>query len=389
MQPSRIEPERALAILQQLIRIRTIQPHGDEMDGIKYILSLFPEACVETRVIDHGNNRASMVLTVPGVRRDKAVALVGHMDTQGLAGTESWTHALFAADCEDGVVYGRGAANMKGGLTAAILALREVVEGEIPPPQDTILCLTADGDMKGFGAHAITQGGFLDSVKAVIFAEPTDCRICIVQKGVLWVRVTVRGKRAHACLPDQGINAVEGLFRMHRELQKYLKRSIPHRLLGAATATLTQIRGGGEINHVPESAEGSLDIRTLPSLSNEEILEELHRIAERLRRIGDAADVTLTVENDRPAVGMDEEAPLIRTLRDITTSLGMESTTRGLLYFTDANRMVPALGVPFAILGPGRDTYASQSDEHVAIDSVLTAARIYHRFIYADYPDTP
>ncbi|HOO89124.1 MAG TPA: hypothetical protein PK442_15565, partial [Synergistales bacterium] len=64
--PVPLDTSRALEILRQLIRIRTVQPYGDEKDAVGYILSLFPEECIEKIVVDHGDNRASLVLVVPG-----------------------------------------------------------------------------------------------------------------------------------------------------------------------------------------------------------------------------------------------------------------------------------------------------------------------------------
>jgi len=379
-----ITEKRAVPILQQLIRIRTTQPYGDELDAVKYIRSLFTEKNLEFHIVDHGKNRASVVLTLPGENRNEAVAVAGHMDTLGLCGTEKWEHSPFGADFQDGNIYGRGAANMKGGITSVILALREIIEEQRRPPRDIIFCLTADGDMSGIGARVLTNNGFLQKAKAMIFAEPTDCKIGIAQKGALWLRIKVYGKRGHACLPSLGSSAFEGLLCLIQEFKKIIHRIGSHPLLGNSTLVLTQINGGEAINSVPEFVEATLDIRTLPSFSNEEILNAFDRLAKKICNKNNLLEITISVENNRPAVGMDKEAPFCIKLQKIIQSFSIEGETRGLLYFTDVNRMIPALGIPFAIIGPGKDIYSFPSDEHVSIDSVLLASKIFKKFFLLD-----
>lgn len=372
---------RALSVLQQLIRIRTHQPNGDELDAVKYIVSLFPEEFLCKNIINHGSNRASLALRVPGKKRSESIAIIGHLDTLGVRGTEGWVHSPFGADFIDGNVYGRGAANMKGGITSSILSLREIVDEGIVPPRDIVFCLTADGDMSGFGAEAVMSGGFLRDASALLFAEPTDCQVVVAQKGVLWVRVKVYGKTGHACVPEKSISAIDVLIKFYQDLKKFLKKSSSHKLLGEATSVLTQLHGGEDVNVVSGYAEGTIDIRTLPSLSNHEIIDHLKAIAARICSSTGALKIEIVIENDRQAVGVDEDSPFVSQLNKAIKTIKINNETRGLIYFTDANRIVPCLGVPFVILGPGKDIYSFPRDEHVAVDSVIEASRMYSKIL--------
>ena len=116
------EPEQcAREILGQLVRIRTTQPAGDEKDAVLFLKEIFAPFPGEIGVLDHGANRASMILTMPGRDRGRAVAVTGHLDTVNVDSEEVWTHAPFSAFCDGERIYGRGAANMKDGVTNIIL----------------------------------------------------------------------------------------------------------------------------------------------------------------------------------------------------------------------------------------------------------------------------
>ena len=79
MEPNEIR--RAAEILKQLVRIRTAQPLGDERDAALYIASLFPEERIGKQFIEHGGNRASLILTLQGDGTGRSIAVAGHMDT--------------------------------------------------------------------------------------------------------------------------------------------------------------------------------------------------------------------------------------------------------------------------------------------------------------------
>ena len=371
------ERERSVEILQQLVRMRTHQPYGNEKDIVKYISSLFPDNSVEKRIIDHGSNRASLVITIPGVDRSRSVALTGHIDTIGVQNFDGWEHPPFAADIDGDLLYGRGAADMKGGLTSIITAALAFVENGHTPPQDVILCFTADEEVTGTGALSLVRGGFLERAEELVVIKPTGEKIGLAEKGAIWIDIEIKGSNGHAAMPESGENAIESFVEFVQDIKGLLAEERKHPLLGRSTCVITTLCGGGASNIIPSSATGKLDIRTLPSVDHETFLGRIYRlINERAGNDRRGLQIFLEVVNNRPPVGMSRRSPLIKRFRGICEDLGFAPEYTHIPYFTDASIFVPALGIPFIFLGPGDSRFYDQTDEYVSISSVMNVSNI-------------
>lgn len=380
-----ISEENALAILQQLVRIRTHQPEGDESDLLDYIFTLFPFESLWTHVIDHGGNRASLVSLFPGKDKTRTIALIGQMDTHGLTNTEKWDSPPYRATFRNGYVYGRGTSNMKGGVASIILALRNLLRKERTLPVNVLLCLTADGELEGTGAKAILRGGFLQGATELVFVEPTDGKIAIAQKGAIWLKITSKGKTCHTCFPENGVDALECLLLLCRRIRCSVSlHAVPHPLLGRPLCIPTKLEGeGGAPNFIAERGEAVLDIRLLPYQDNQEILDQVEALARRmtLRKPGLAISTEVLV--NRRSSTMPEDAPLVRRFQDNLRSLGMDASLVGFHSFSDVSRIVPYSGFPFVIFGPGEDIVETSVNEKVRLASVVDVAKALTRYIGA------
>lgn len=378
-----LKEEDALKILSQLIRIRTILPRGDEMDMIKYILSLLPKDKFEINIIENGANRASMVATLPGRNRKNKIAFVGHMDTFPAFNEDSWQHPPFAADYTGGSVYGRGASNMKGGITAMLMAVMAFTENNAEPPCDLILCLTADGDNAALtGARSVVKSGYLDGATQLIFGESTGNKIGIAQRGGIWLRIKVSGKACYACTPKAGTDALANFIELHRRINSYIHHGeYSHPYLGEPLCVITQLNGGIAMNVVPPLAEGTLDIRLLPLQDNDEVIQYAFDNATDMMDKNKSLKIGIEVESSNPTVAMPQDAYIIKRFENIISSMGDVPEKTGLYYYTDACAIVPSLGVPFIFMGPGENIYNILTDESVEIKSVLKSAQVYLRYI--------
>lgn len=378
-----VDRKETLDILRQLIRIRTVLPQGDEMDMVKYIISLFPGKTLETKLIDHGNNRASMAALLPGANRNVKIALVGHMDTFPIIGEERWSHPPFAADYDEGDVYGRGASNMKGGITAMLMTLLAFVNKGAVPPCDIVLCLTADGDNAALtGARALADSGYLSDVTELIFAEATGNKIAVAQRGGVWLQVRVTGKPSYACIPGVGIDALSKFIEFHSYIKEFVDcGGDSHPYLGDPLCTITQLKSGVGMNVIAPYAEGTIDIRLLPLQDNDEVVRfALSKAAEMMAEIP-PLKIEVEIVNSNPAVGMPDDSPMIKLFERVASGFGEKAEKTGLLYYTDACAIVPVIGAPFLLFGPGDNIYNTMMDESVSLDSVIRAAEIYIKYI--------
>lgn len=379
-----LNEHNTLEILSQLIRIRTVLPWGDEKDMVKYILSLFPEGVLTTRLFDHGANRASLTALLPGKDSSRKITFVGHMDTFPIVGEEQWAHPPFAADFEDGIVYGRGASNMKGGIAAIVMTLLYFVKNNIVPPCDLILCLTADGDSAALtGARAIAKSAALAEATELIFAEATDSHIATAQRGGVWLRIKVTGMPSYACIPGVGVDALAKFLELHSYIKNYISRdSCSYQYLGDPLCTITQLKSGIAMNVIPDTAEGTVDIRLLPMQDNEDITAFAIDMAQEMMKEEPRLKIEIEVLSSNAAVGMPDDSPLVKRFEKVlANSTGEQRKKRGLLYYTDACALVPVTGVPFLLFGPGANIYHTLIEESVSLASVVEAAKIFVKYI--------
>lgn len=130
----------------------------------------------------------------------------GHVDVVPATPEHHWTRDPWGAEVADGRMYGRGAADMKSGVAAMIYAVRALREAGTSLEGDLILETVIEEECTGNGALATLERGY--TADAVIIPEPFAHKVLEAQVGVMWARITVRGKGAHAERASQSINAV-------------------------------------------------------------------------------------------------------------------------------------------------------------------------------------
>jgi len=370
-------------LLKNLINIRSAQPEGCEAEIIKYIDSLLPKQYQRT-YFDHQNGRASLLIKVPGYEDIDGIAFLGHVDTVAAGDEQSWMYPPFTATISDDRLYGRGAADMKSGVACMIhTALR--LENK-KPRYNTYFGFTADEEAGGMGVLAMTQSGLLNNVKAVVVCEPSDGRIGICEKGALWLRVDAFGKLSHGSRPDLGINAVQAVMDFASQFDKCIDYSIQNPLFGGTTLSVTKLNGGVLHNVVPDRAELCMDIRTVFGVDHDRLIQSANAVADKLMTDQKGLTLNVQVTNNRPAIEVSKDHPLVCAAAALSQKHGLTGESRGLYFYTDASQLIPAIGAPFIIFGPGDDKQAHQKDEYVNICDLQIFADIYYDLIGEELP---
>ena len=142
-------------------------------------------------------------------------------------------------------------------------------------------------------------------------------------------------------------------------------------LLGRPTLNVGTIRGGLNINSVPDEAVIGIDIRTVPAQRHAEVREELTRVL--------GPEIELTTRVDVPGVRTEESDPFIEQVyRLVENRSGRRPTTGSAPYFTDASILTPAYGgIPTVILGPGELVQAHQTDEYAEVRWIEETTELY------------
>ena len=372
-----IQQTEVVGLCQELIRIVSVNPPGDEIRIAEYVGGILSKAGLEVEIIRHSPARASLLAVLKSSRQIAPLLYSAHFDTVPL-GVEKWSHEPFDAVISDGRIWGRGAADMKGGMAALIVAATELARSGLPLRGDLILALTAGEEVDSLGATAIASRSQLGPVQAVIIPEPSDNDIYIAEKGALWLELSTHGKTAHGAMPELGDNAVLMMVDLIRELQKLQIPFKEHPMLGGFSMSVNTIQGGMKTNVVPDNCVVTVDMRTVPGQRHEAIVEWVKGMIAELSRRNPSFRASVKVTNDRLPVETSPDEPAVRLFVDIVEELlGDRPTPKGVRYYTDATALVPAFKAPMIICGPGDPKLAHQPNENIVIEKLVQAVKIY------------
>lgn len=395
--------DELVELTRQLIRWPTVNPPGDAYEPCAQWLGGELGRRGYTVEYHVANGRPEHTTQHPRVnvigRRDGAMPrptlhFNGHIDVVPVG--LGWTLDPFAGVVRDGRVYGRGAADMKGGLAAAIIACDAVQRAGVPLRGSLEISGTVDEETGGWaGVAHLAQIGRLTSarVDSVIIPEPLNVdRICIGHRGVYWFDVITRGLIAHGSMPYLGVNAIEHMGEVLHEIRAVLAPRLATRVTAMpvvpdesrrATINVNTI-AGGQVGHAVQSpcvadhCSAIFDRRFLREegfdATRAELVEVLEGVRQRIPRFAyELIDRLVVHPVETPA-----SSPLIATLRrGIGHVIGHEATvvaspgTYDHKHFTGIGGIVDCVAY-----GPGVLEVSHQPDEWVSIDDLVHSAQV-------------
>jgi succinyl-diaminopimelate desuccinylase len=360
----------ALALTRELLRFDTINPPGEERPCAEHLARLLEGAGFAVAVHEFGPGRTNLVARSAGASGAPALCFTGHIDVVPLGG-RPWRCDPFAGELDGGRLYGRGSSDMKSGVAAFVVtALRLAPRLAGTPGLE--LVITAGEETGCEGAQYLAGvPGALGRAGAMVVAEPTGNLPFVGHKGALWLSVKATGVTAHGSMPERGVNAIFKAARAVQKLERYVFEAPPHPVLGPATLNVGTIRGGLNVNSVPDAATIGLDLRTIPEQKHEALAAALADY------LGDEVTVERTV--DAEGVWTDPAHPWMQQVFDVVTPfVGRRPEPAAAPYFTDASALTAGYGgLPGVILGPGELALAHQTDEYCVVDRIGQAVEIY------------
>lgn len=373
--PEAVDPERVLAFARSLIAARSENPGGTEAEAAKVAEGILSSLGVEPQLVEAEPGRTSVVAAI-GSGRPK-LAWNGHLDVVPAGDPEEWPHPPFDGDVEGGRLWGRGSADMKGAIGAALAAVDAIRRSRIALEGTLELHLVADEEHSGiYGTKVLFERGLLDSDVCVV-GEPSGLDLGLAQRGGAWLRAVSHGVAAHGSRPHLGVNAISSMARFVLALQEVLPdRS--HPLVGSPTVNVGTIAGGRARNMVPDRCEIEIDRRIIPGESREEILGPFDRLVARLRSEHADFDLDYEVGDWTEAAETPAGAPIVALAREaVRDHRGTEPRDVGFTGITDARFYINGAGIPAVLLGPGDLALAHTSNESVEVEELVAAARIY------------
>jgi len=372
-----VKESEVVRICQDLVRIKSLNPPGNERAAAEYVAATLMKSGVQTELVKHSAARASVLARLKGQGKAPALFYNGNLDTVPV-GAEKWVHDPFSGESAEGRVWGRGAADMKGGLAAMMAAVMALAEARIPLPGDLLLAATAGEEIDSLGAMEVAKMVSGEPIQALFIAEPTYNEIYIAEKGVLWVEVETFGKTAHGSMPEKGQNAVTMMVEVIKELEKLDIPYKTHPILGGFTRSINTISGGVKTNVVPDHCVATVDMRTVPGQEHSAILRQVETVIQGLsRKVADFKAMVKAI-NDHPAVETSPAEPVLQRFAAIVGGMtGQKAVFKGANYFSDVVGFLPVLKAPLILFGPGEPGLAHQPNENVEISKLVEAARIY------------
>jgi acetylornithine deacetylase len=345
-------------LLQQLVAFPTLSTLEKPLvDWLELRLSDIPQLKT-TRIQDN------LIVTLGSGH--PFLLLNSHSDVVPLS--ESPDAVTFTPEIRDGDLYGRGSTDAKGCVSAMLKALIDLAVSGWTPKQGSValaltVCEETSGEHNGM-AHIrslIDSGDFL-TPDAAIVGEPTHLAPCIAQKGLLVLKIRTQGASGHAARVS-GPNSIYGMADVLKSVQE-IQFPIENLFLGHTRITPTQLHAGVANNVMPESAELTLDIRTIPDVSNAEIIERFQQIP--------GAEVR--VHSDRfISVATDPDAKIVQIAQNVTQKEPFGSPT--------ASDWVFLYDIPTIKLGPGHSELSHTAQEHIELSELEAGVETYSKII--------
>jgi succinyl-diaminopimelate desuccinylase len=311
----------------------------------------------------------------------RAVYFHGHYDV-----VPAQRRDQFEPRLQLGRLYGRGTADMKGGLAAMIFAARVLKDLDVPLRGRVALCIVPDEETAGpRGSRQLAEQGLLGQDGIAMFtAEPTSGVIWNANRGAITLRITVRGKHAHVGLQHQGVNAFEHMLAAAAALGE-LKAEVEQRETRFAIEPPEarrsilmmggRVEGGTGFNAVPSECAFTVDRRINPEESLETEKARLLAILDRLRAQGLRIDHEILQE--APSASLASDHPVARALAESVEAVTGRAPAFAMCPGLLETRFYAQAGVPALGYGPGMLEVAHGPNESVSVEALVASTASY------------
>lgn len=336
-------------------------------------------------------DRIGNVVGRVGLGSGRMLLYNGHMDVVGPGDLSNWKRDPFGAQIEEGVLYGRGAADMKGALAAMVYGAKLLIDQKTPLHGDLYLIgVVQEEPCEGLGMRIQMEEEEL-LPDYVVLGEATSLQLKRGQRGRIEFKVVTRGRSCHAASPERGENAIYTAARLIFGLEMLSSQLSNDRFLGPGTLAVTHIENtGGSRNAIPDSCTFYVDRRLTLGETEAKALAEIQAIllreeANATVSISEYASRSFTGYEAQskcyyPAWALDREHPfLVRVGKAVRAELGYRPEVGKWDFSTDGVYTMGVAGVPTLGFGPGEEKYAHTADERIRLDDVIRAARGYAR----------
>ena len=377
--------EAMATFLQDLVRIPSLSTN---------------EAAVAVRLADEmrrvgftevWTDRIGNVVGHIGSGQGPKLILNGHMDTVDVGDVTSWSRPPYEGVIEDGILYGRGSCDMKGGLAAMVYGVKSLLDAGVELAGDLyVVGVVQEEPCEGLAMRVrVEEEGIRPDF--VVLGEPSDLQVRIGHRGRIEMKVQVQGKAAHASSPTLGDNAIHNAARLIFGIELLAARLATDPFLGQGSLAVTEIESqAASRNALPDRCAFYIDRRLTLGETERKALAEIQSLI-ATEEVAARVDVTqyrarsysgyeCRARNAFPAWVMPEDHSLVRaTVRSVRDTLGSRPRLGRWGFSTDGTYTAGTANIPTVGFGPGEERYAHTIDEQIRLNDVVDAARVYAR----------
>ena len=369
-----------VALTKRLIAFDTTSRHSN-LELIEYASSLLEAAGARLRLTHDDEGRKANLFATLGPERDGGFVLSGHTDVVPVDGQE-WLSDPFAAEIRGDLLYGRGAADMKGFIAATLSLLPEFAALDLKRPLH--FAFSFDEEVGCVGVRRLLDDLKNAGIKPAlaIIGEPTSMKVVGAHKGGAVIEALVRGREGHSSAPSLGANAVmmAGEFIASlASLGEELKADRDEHFEPPYTTIQASVMSGGTVvNVLAREARVVWEYRALPDRDADAIftraLSNALDILPRYREGAPEADFAMNVHATYPGLVRDLNSPAVRLACAVSGSNDVHTVSYG----TEAGLFQEA-GIPAVVCGPGSIDKAHRADEFVPLDQLESCIAFLRR----------
>ena len=366
--------------LRDIVRIPS--PSGKEKDVAERIVAEMKRLGYEEAFIDGMGNVIGRIGSGA-----KKIAFDSHIDTVGIGDVASWDFDPYTGKVEDGCIYGRGAGDDKGCVVAQVYGGRLMLDRGLDGADVTVYVIgtVMEEDCDGLAlGHVLTET--IPEVDCVIIGESTDLDIYRGQRGRMEMKVTARGRSAHASAPERGVNAVAAMAPVVLEIEALNHRLAGDEFLGKGTIAVTKIEcETPSLNAIPDACTIYLDRRLTRGETLESAVKEVESLASaqgakiEVLNYAEASYTGHVLETDKyyPTWVLPEDHALVRAgVEAGARALGAPPGVGRWAFSTNGVASAGRLGIPTIGFGPGTETTAHTTEDRCPIEDLVKAVAV-------------
>jgi len=373
-----INKNRLIKLTQKVISYDSQNPPGKELALAKFIEKDMRSLGLDVKTYTYAKNRPNIVATLKGIGpRNKAakeaILLTPHFDTVPIG--QGWKFDPLGGELKSGKIYGRGASDDKGNLASCMEVMRSLVEDKIKLRKDVIMAATVDEETgSDYGIIPLLDKKVLKPKLALVM-DSTEFDAVVAQKGAIFARVQIFGKKAHGAYNWRGESAIDAAAKIICKLKNMKFKYKKHNLLRAPTVNIGIIKGGEKVNMVCDLCEFEIDLRFLPGMKSADIVKKIKSVlkseAKKYKIIFDSIQQPFEISSNHPFV-----KSYMKINKRMKTSAKLKGSEGATVITFFQHHNIPAFAT-----GWGAHGTMHTDDEYIYVKSLVKGTRVLEEYI--------